>query len=74
VKGKIKKLLGWDDISNEDDLFAKGILDSFGVIVFIEKLEKEFDIRLKSEDLIPQNFRNVDSIAEIATRYIEKTN
>lgn len=74
MKGKIKKLLGWDDISNEDDLFAKGILDSFGVIVFIEKLEKEFDIRLKSEDLIPQNFRNVDSIAEIATRYIEKTN
>ena len=49
-----------------DNLFDRGIVDSAGLISFIGYMEKEFGLVIPDEDLLPQNFATIASIA----RYI----
>jgi D-alanine--poly(phosphoribitol) ligase subunit 2 len=51
-----------------DDLFALGILDSFGMLSFIVKLEEKFALSIANQDLIPQNFWSVEATAETIRR------
>lgn len=51
-----------------DDLFAIGVLDSFGMLSFIMKLEEKFALSIANEELIPQNFWSVEATAETIRR------
>jgi acyl carrier protein len=53
------------EIHPEMDLFAAGVLDSFGMLGYISALEEEFGISISNEDLIPQNLWNI--VATIVT-------
>jgi acyl carrier protein len=46
------------------DLFESGLLDSLGFVDFLLHLEHEFGIRIASEDVDFERFRNVRHIAE----------
>jgi len=48
-------------IKPADDLFALGVLDSFGMLSYIESLETEFGVQIPTEELIPQNFWSVEA-------------
>ncbi|MEK7560592.1 MAG: hypothetical protein AAB539_01400 [Patescibacteria group bacterium] len=50
------------------DLIATGILDSFFLIALTDFLEREFKIQLTADDLIEDNFRTLDSIADLVVR------
>ena len=73
--GAIRELLA--DISNSerlgtvndtDDLFDAGIIDSFGVLQVIEKIEDKFDISIPSDELVPQNLWSVTAMMELIKR------
>ena len=51
-------------IKPSDDLFALGILDSFGMLSYITSIETEFNIQIPTEELIPQNFWSIESTIE----------
>jgi acyl carrier protein len=52
--------------SIEDDtlIFDAGILDSMGLLFLIEFLNENFEISVEDEELLPDNFETVNSIAE----------
>jgi acyl carrier protein len=57
-----------EEIGLNSDLFAAGILDSFGIIEFVFTLEKHFHCIISQEDLIPQNFWSVQAISDTLVR------
>ena len=55
-----------DSITPDESLFERGSMDSFGIMSLVMELQNRFEIRVPEEDLLPDNF---DSIASIA-RYV----
>lgn len=58
--------------SSDTDLFSVGILDSLGMVEFIQSLEEGFKIQFKNEDLIPQHFWSVDAASATVAKYAAK--
>jgi acyl carrier protein len=59
---EIADVQGVDLPSETESLFDAGVLDSFGLLEFLTGLEKELNISIPDEDLIPSNF---DTIAKL---------
>lgn len=48
---------------NEDTLiFETGLLDSMGLLFLVEFINEEFNIEVKDDELLPENFQSVNSI------------
>ena len=56
------------ELNPNDDLFAIGVLDSFGIVEFVVTLEKHFNCSIPQEDLIPQNLWSVHAVSETLTK------
>lgn len=52
----------------EENLFAKG-LDSLGIARLIAQLEEKFSIEIDPEDILPENFVNVNAICTLLETY-----
>jgi acyl carrier protein len=58
-----------DKFSQETHIFSDEMLDSFGLIELVEKLDSGFSITINSEDLTIENFATVDTIATLVEKY-----
>jgi acyl carrier protein len=54
-----------------DDLLAKGLVDSHGVMELVGFLEERYGISIADDDLTPENFQSLVRIEEYVAR---KTN
>lgn len=69
-KEKIKNYIieaSLEDANNIKDatmIFEAGLLDSMGLLFLIEFLKEEFNVEVDDEELNPQNFESINSIAE----------
>jgi len=69
MKSRIIKIL--NDIRPEFDFYAdtdfieQGMLDSFDTIRLVVELDKEFGVSIDGTDIIPDNFRNINSISNV---------
>ena len=68
-KTKIKEfiienfLFGNSDGLTEDTSFLEeGIIDSTGVLELVTFLEEEFEIKVKDEELIPENLDSINNV------------
>lgn len=52
-------------LSSEDNFFAVGALDSFGVIELIEDLERTFPVQFSQDDFQDQRFGSISGLAEM---------
>ena len=52
-----------------DDLFARGMLDSFDLVRLVSLLEERFKLSIGGEDITPENFRNAEAIANLMAKY-----
>jgi acyl carrier protein len=50
-------------LKHEDNLFNTGVLDSAGLLHFVGYIEQNFNFSIPDEDLIPENFLSIASIA-----------
>jgi len=50
------------NLTNEDSLIDSNIVDSLGIQKLILFIEKEFKIKVLDEDVVPENFKNIDAI------------
>lgn len=57
-------------ISENDDLFAKDILDSLSIAMLIAKIEDSFHIEVDAEDIIPENFTTINNITCMVNKYL----
>jgi acyl carrier protein len=53
------------DLSDDTPLFRTGIIDSFGLLSLVQYLETEFSISVRDEEMLPENFENIRTIAQL---------
>lgn len=54
-------------IGHRDPLLGNGILDSLGILEVVAFVEREFEITVADEELVPESFESISSIA----RFVE---
>lgn len=59
-------LFGDEDpqLSNDDSLLEQGIIDSTGVLELVAFLEGQYRIKIKDEELIPENLDSVNKLVQ----------
>jgi len=60
----------FESLSNSDSLLERGIIDSVKMLELIEFIEENFKIHIDEDDLIPENFDNINVIID----YIKQKN
>ena len=50
------------NVSESDSLLNTGIVDSLGVLEIVNFLEKEFNISIADEELLPENFEAIHTL------------
>ncbi len=69
IRDYIATELGWDKPANElpDDyqLLEKDIVDSLGIFKIITFIEEEWDVEVQDDELVPENFQSINSIANL---------
>ncbi|HEY6445217.1 MAG TPA: acyl carrier protein [Acidobacteriaceae bacterium] len=56
------------DLQSTDSLLAKGVIDSTGVLELVSFLESTYAIKIKDEDIIPENLDSIHDISEFVFR------
>ncbi len=51
------------EVRPQDNLLARGIVDSLAIVKLMLRLEERFPIRITDEDIVPENFRNIESLS-----------
>lgn len=59
------------DFTESNDFIGDGYLDSFEMIGLVSALDKEFGISILGEDIIPENFANIESIINVVKKYMK---
>lgn len=54
-----------DDLTADTSLIASGRLDSLQILELIEFAESHFHLRLLDEDMHPDNFESIGSVAQL---------
>ena len=54
-------------LSNDDSFLEKGIIDSTGILEVIYFLEDEFSIKVKDDEMVPENLDSVSNILSYIT-------
>ena len=62
IRSFLENFIGEEDFSDEDDIFALGLVSSLVAMQLVLFVEKTLDIRVESEDLDLDNFRSIDRI------------
>ena len=57
--------LNIDELSKDQSLFESGVLDSLGILKLVAFIENNYQIKVNDEELIPENFERLASIAEL---------
>lgn len=57
------------DFNNSEDFIEDGYLDSFDMVALVSNLDKTFGISILGEDIIPENFMNLEAIENIVKKY-----
>ena len=70
IKSELVADQGLPSIDENDSLLENGIIDSLAIMKLLAFIEKEFMVKVSDEDLMPENFNTIASIA----RLIEKQN
>jgi len=55
-------------VKDSDELLESGIVDSLGILDLVAVLEAEFGLTVSDEDLLPENFRSIERIAQFASQ------
>ena len=60
------------DFENETALITDGILDSFDIVALVGELNDAFDIEIKPNNLVPDNFNSAERLWSMITRLKEE--
>ncbi|MEJ2454246.1 MAG: acyl carrier protein [Candidatus Thiodiazotropha sp.] len=55
-------------LDNDDSFLNKGILDSTGILEVIYFLEDDFGIKIKDDEMVPENLDSVNNILTFLNR------
>lgn len=58
---------GTNHVADDESLLEAGVIDSAAMVDLIAFLEKQYQIQIDEDDMIPENFDSIDAMA----RYVE---
>lgn len=56
------------DFKNETALVDDGVLESLDIVMIVNGLSNEFDVRIGVDDLLPENFNSADAMMSLIKR------
>ncbi|MGA2281538.1 MAG: acyl carrier protein [Verrucomicrobiota bacterium] len=56
------------DFTTSTDFMADGMLDSFDMVTLVATLDKTYGISINGVDIVPENFRNLETITALLRR------
>ena len=56
------------DFAASTDFISEGLLDSFDVVTLVTDLDDQYGISIDGIDIIPENFKNLESIKALLTK------
>jgi acyl carrier protein len=59
---------GLGSIALDEDLLARGVIDSLGVTQLVAFIEDRFSVRIVDEELTPANFRSLEHMDAFIAR------
>jgi acyl carrier protein len=65
VAAFLRGALRHQDLADEDDVFALGLISSLFAMELVEFVEREFGITVESEDIEMENFRSIAAITRL---------
>jgi acyl carrier protein len=72
IKTFIRTELIYDDEKDFDEstnLIERGIVDSMSLVRLISFLEENYNILIQDEDIVPENFSSLNTIASFLARH-----
>jgi acyl carrier protein len=67
IRTYIASELGWDkpasELTDDYELLEKDVVDSLGIFKIISFIEEEWDVEVEDDELVPENFETINSIA-----------
>jgi acyl carrier protein len=51
------------EVGDGDDVISSGLVDSLGIVKLVGFLEESFAIRIRDDEILPENFSSIDAIA-----------
>lgn len=69
IYGILHELNDSADFEGIQDFMENGVLDSIDIMTLVELLEDRFAIEIGGKDIIPDHFRNVDTICRLVEKY-----
>ena len=64
VREFLQRYVGDKDIDQDEEIFSTGLVNSLFAMQLVLFLEKHFNLDISSEDLVPQNFKSLNTIAD----------
>lgn len=58
------------DFTESNNFIEDGYLDSFDMVALVSALDKEYGVSILGEDIIPENFVNIESIINTIKKYL----
>jgi methoxymalonate biosynthesis acyl carrier protein len=68
IKNFLSKFFGSHDLQPDEDIFSLGFVNSMFAMQLVLFVEQEFKIAIENEDLELENFRTMNSIANLVKR------
>ena len=59
------------ELSNDDSLLYRGIIDSTGILELITFLEDKYEIKILDDELVPQNLDSVNGLVQFTNRKMQ---
>lgn len=53
------------DFTASEDFIGDGYIDSFDLLTLVAAIEKKYGIKIKGTEIVPENFCNLNAIAEL---------
>ena len=57
------------DFDDSDDFISDGYIDSFDLVTLVAALEKEYGVKIRGTEIVPENFFNLDAIKNLLKKY-----
>jgi len=57
-----------NELKENQSLLERGIIDSLGILKLLAFIEEKFQVKVSDEELIPENFETLSTIAELISQ------
>lgn len=63
--------LGKQSLDPDEDLLEQRVIDSMGILKLVVFLEKAHNIKVMDEDIVPENFQSLNSMAKFVEQKMQ---